>query len=153
MRPERSMKDFTHRLTQLRGIACEEVVAVEYEEPATQAIYSVGTSIRFADGTKLDVQFWRPITRGRPLVSIFDHRQRYGLPAPVDALGMLREGLVGKQVEDVTMDEATGDLHFGFGGDVTLQVFNFTAFEVWEVRFPEGSGELSNYALANTEVK
>jgi hypothetical protein len=46
------------------------------------------------------------------------------------------------------MDEATGDLHFRFGIEVTLHVFNFTGFEIWEVRFPDGTGELSNYALA-----
>jgi hypothetical protein len=103
------MKDFTDRLAHLRGIACSGVLAVEYEEPATDAIYSVGTSMAFADGTKLDAQFWRLIKVGRPLVSIFDHRQRYGLPAPVDAIGMLRDELVGKLVEDATMDEVTGD--------------------------------------------
>ena len=58
------MKDFTDRLAHLRGIACSGVLAVEYEEPATDAIYSVGTSIAFADGTKLDAQFWRLIKGG-----------------------------------------------------------------------------------------
>jgi hypothetical protein len=142
------MKDFARRLAQLRGIACVGVLAVEYEEPAKDAIYSVGTSLAFADGTKLDAQFWRLIKVGRPLVSIFDHRQRYGLPTPVDAIGTLRNELVGKQVEDATMDGVTGDLYFRFGIEVTLQVFNFTAFEIWEVKFPDGTGELSNYALA-----
>jgi hypothetical protein len=141
------MKDFTRRLAQLRGIGCSGVLAVEYEEPPTDAIYSVGTSIGFADGTKLDAQFWRLIMGGRPFVSIFDHRQRYGLPAPVDAIGMLRKELVGKLIEDATMDDVTGDLHFRFHGDVRLQVFNFTAFEIWDVKFPDGTGELSNYAL------
>jgi hypothetical protein len=142
------MKDFHHRLAQLREIACVGVLAVEYEQPPTDAIYSVGTSIAFADGTKLDAQFWRLIKAGRPLVSIFDHRQRYGLPAPVDAIGMLRDKLVGKLVEDATMDEVTGDLHLRFHGDVMFQVFNFTGFEIWEVKFHDGTGELSNYALA-----
>lgn len=70
------MKDFTHRLARLRGIAHEKVLAVEYKQPTTDTIYSVGTSVRFADGTKLDAQFWRLTKAGRPLVSIFDHRQR-----------------------------------------------------------------------------
>jgi hypothetical protein len=142
------MDDFPHRLAQLRGSTCAGVFAVEYEKPAGDAIYSVGTSIALADGTKLDAQFWRLTKMGRPLVSIFDHRQRYGLPAPIDAIGMLRDELVGKLVEDATMDEATGDLYFRFGIDIALQVFNFTAFEIWEVKFPDGTGELSNYALA-----
>ncbi|MBX3217136.1 MAG: hypothetical protein KF850_34210 [Labilithrix sp.] len=141
------MKDFARRLAQLRGIACAGVLAVEYEDSPTDAIYSVGTSIAFADGTKLDAQFWRLIKAGRPLVSIFDHRQRYGLPAPVDAIAMLRDELLDKLIEDATMDEVTGDLHLRFHENVMFQVFNFMAFEIWEVTFPDGTGELSNYAL------
>jgi hypothetical protein len=146
------MKDFNARLAQLRGVACEAVAAVEYEQPATETIDSVGTSIRFADGTKLEAQFWRVAKGGRPLVSIFDHRQQYGLPAPVDALRILRDELIGKQVLEAVMDETSGDLRFRFAGDLILEVFNFTGFEIWELRFPDGTGELSNYALANLAV-
>jgi hypothetical protein len=45
------------------------------------------------------------------------------------------------------MDRTTGDLRFRFEGDVILEVFNFTAFEIWMVIFPDGTMELSNYAL------
>ncbi len=145
------MKTFARRLAHLRGSTCADVVAVEYEKPGAEAIYSVGTSILFGDGTKLDAQFWRLIEPAGPVVSIFDHRQRYGLPTPVDALGRLREELVGKLVEDATMEDATGDLRLRFQGDLTLQVFNLTAFEIWEVRFPDGTGETSNYAIANAD--
>jgi hypothetical protein len=30
---------------------------------------------------------------------------------------------------------------------LVLEVFNFTAFDIWEVTFPDGTGELSNYVL------
>jgi len=141
------MSNFTRRLAQLRESKCEVVHAIEYEERAGDTIYSVGTSIEFTDGTKLDAQFWR-LTKGeRPLVSIFDHRQRYGLPAPIDAFRVMRDELVGKQVSDVVMDRATGDLRFRFKGDVVLEVFNFTAFEIWRLIFPDGTMELSNFAL------
>lgn len=141
-------EELTTRLARLHGIPCESVHVVEYEEPPTQAIYSVGTMMRFADGTTIDAQFWRLIKGGRPLVSIFDHGERYGLPAPVDALGMLRGEIVGMRVVDAMMDETTGDLRFRFEGEVELQIFNFTAFEIWQVTFPDGTAELSNYALA-----
>jgi hypothetical protein len=62
------MSHFTWRLTQLRKSKCEAVHAIEYEERSGVTIYSVGTSIEFTGGTKLDAQFWRP------LASIFDHR-------------------------------------------------------------------------------
>jgi hypothetical protein len=147
------MKDFASRLAQLRGIACAGVSAVEYEEPPTDTIYSVGTSLSLADGTKLDALFWRLTKGGRPLVSIFDHQQRYGLPAPVDAIGMLRDELVGQLIEEATMDQTTGDLHLCFPADVMFQVFNFTAFEIWDMKFPDGTGQLSNYALTTVEGK
>jgi len=143
----RLMSNFTRRLAHLRESKCEAVHAIEYEERAGDTIYLVATSIEFTDGTKLDAQFWR-LTKGeRPLVSIFDHRQRYGLPAPIDAFRVMRDELVGKQVSDVVMDKATGDLRFRFKGDVVLEVFNFTAFEIWKLIFPDGTMELSNFAL------
>jgi hypothetical protein len=142
------MKNFVQGLAQLRGTTCEWVHAEEYEDPGSEPIFSVGTSIQFADGTNLRAQFWRLTKGGRPLLSIFDHRRRYGMPAPVDALRVIHDELAGKQVLDASMDGVTGDLRFRFEGDVALEVFNFTAFEIWEVKFPDGTGELSNYVLA-----
>jgi hypothetical protein len=60
----------------------------------------------------------------------------------------MRDELVGKHVLDAMMDKATGDLRFRFDGDAVLEVFNFTAFEIWAVTFPDGSMELSNHALS-----
>src|SRR5215467_2744371 len=115
---ETVMSNFTGRLAQLRGSKCEAVRAIEHEEPACDTIYSIGTLIEFTDGTKLDAQFWR-LTKGeRALVSIFDHRQRYGLPAPIDAFHVMRDELVSRQVSEAMMDKATGDLRFRFEGDV-----------------------------------
>lgn len=141
------MGNFTPRLTQLRGNKCEAVYAIEYEAPAVDTIYSIGTSIEFTNGTKLNAQFWRLTKGGRPSVSIFDHRQRYGLQAPIDAFRVMRDELVGKQVLDAAMEKATGDLRFRFEDDVVLEVFNFTWFEIWQLIFPDGTMELSNYAL------
>jgi hypothetical protein len=149
MRTRWFMRDFTRRLAQLRGIKCEEVRAVEYQEAPTDELYPIGTSIRFADGTDLEAQFWRLVKGGRPLVSIFDHRQQYGLPAPIDALRILNDELSGKQVSEAAMDPTTGDLNFRFEDEIALQVFNFTGFEIWELRFPDGTGQLSNYVLAD----
>jgi hypothetical protein len=141
------MSDFTRRLAQLRESKCEAVHVVEHEEFAGDTIYSMGTLVEFTDGTKLDAQFWRLTKGGGPLVSIFDHRQRYGLPAPIDAFRVMRDELVGKQVSDAVIDKATGDLRFRFEDDVVFEVFNFTAFEIWKLVFPDGTMELSNFAL------
>jgi hypothetical protein len=142
------MSSFTRALAQLRGTKCEAVHAIEYEKPPAGTIYSVGTSIQFTDGTKLSTQFWRLTKGGCPLVSIFDHQQRYRLPAPIDAFRIMRDELVSKQILEAAMDKTTGDLRFRFDGDLVLEVFNFTAFEIWAVNFPDGTGELSNYALS-----
>ncbi len=56
--------------------------------------------------------------------------------------------LVGNVIASCEMSATTGDLRFRFERDIELEVFNFTAFEIWELVFPDGSGELSNYALA-----
>jgi hypothetical protein len=47
------------------------------------------------------------------------------------------------------MDKTTGDLRFRFEGDVVLEVFNFTAFEIWAVTFPDSTVQLSNCALSD----
>jgi hypothetical protein len=140
---------FTARLAELTGVECEAVDAVEFETRPKDLIYATGTLLRFADRTTVSAQFWRLIKSGRPFVSIFDHRQQYGLPTPIDAIGALRQELVGKPVVDASMNDLTGDLHFGFRGGHVLEVFNFTGFEIWEVTFPDGTGQLSNYALDN----
>jgi hypothetical protein len=140
--------NFSAKLAELVGTTCEAVDAVEYETPPKD-IYSTGTLLRLADRTRVSAQFWRLTKSGKPLVSIFDHRQQYGLPAPIDAIGVLREELIGKPVVDASMNEVTGDLHFGFRGGLVLEVFNFTGFEIWEVVFQDGQGQLSNYALDN----
>jgi hypothetical protein len=142
------MKDFRTRLAQLRGINCEGVHFEHETTPETETNYWVRTSIQFSDKTQLRAQFWRLIKAGRPLVSIFDHRQQYGLPAPIDALQVANDELRGKELLEAAMDRTTGDLHFRFDGQLTLEVFNFTRYEIWELAFPDGTGELSNYALA-----
>jgi hypothetical protein len=143
------MGSFETTLAQLRGTNCVAVDAVEFEEVPKDTVYAVGTSIRFGDGTKLDAQFWRLTKVGKPWVSIFDHRQKYGGPEPIDAIRVLKEELVGKPVVEATMSKKSGDLLFEFGSDLTLEVFNFTGYEIWQMTFPDGTGELSNYALSS----
>ncbi|MGW0635920.1 hypothetical protein [Nocardia salmonicida] len=143
------MTYFSDRLAHWRGVRCAQVRAVEYETPPTELIFSVGTAIEFSDGTRLSAQFWRLTKEGRPEVSIFDHRRQYGLPAPIDAVSILRGELVGKTLLAAEMDRTVADLRFVFAGELTLEVFNFTGFEIWELTFPDGTGELSNYALGD----
>ncbi len=68
------------------------------------------------------------------------------MPAPIDAVATLRETLQDKLVTSASLDHKTGDLLFEFAGNITLQVFNFTGYEIWHFSFPDGTGEYSNYA-------
>ena len=67
------------------------------------------------------------------------------MPAPIDAVSTLHETLQDKLVTRAFLDDKTGDLLFEFAGNITLQVFNFTSYEIWHIHFPNGTGEYSNY--------
>lgn len=53
---------------------------------------------------------------------------------------MLQDKLVTNAVH-----HTTGDLLFEFAENITLQVLNFTSYEIREIHFPNGTGEYSNY--------
>jgi hypothetical protein len=100
----------------------------------------------FADGSKLRATYWRVIKDGKAGISSFDHQQQYGLPAPIDAIKELQEELQNKTVTDAHLDKETGDLLFHFAGSVKFHVFNFTGYEIWDITFPDGTVEYSNYS-------
>jgi hypothetical protein len=142
---------FSNRLGLLQGCRCQEIESVEVETVPTERIYAVGTVLRIDDGTVVRAQFWRLIGSGKPRVSIFDHGMQYGLPSPVDAIAILRESVRGRRILSATMSASTGDLLLTFEDGWEMEIFNFTAFEIWHVEFPDGTGEYSNYALRDGE--
>jgi hypothetical protein len=99
----------------------------------------------FVDGSKIHMEYWRLIIDGKAGLSSFDHLQQYGLPAPIDAIKQLQLELENKTVIEVRLEKETGDLLFQFTGNTKLQIFNFTGYETWDVSFPDGTGEYSNY--------
>ena len=105
-------------------------------------------SIRFdfSNGAWLRTDYWRVIKDGRAAYSSFDHQQQYGLPSPFNAIDELCKDIDAKQISNAQWDKETGDLVFQCGVDLKLQVLNLTGYEVWEIRFPDGTGEYSNYA-------
>ena len=103
--------------------------------------------VQFADGTVLKATYWRVTQNGKAQFSSFDHRQKYGLPAPVDAKTQLINLLHGKICLSAHVDKETADLVLIFADFTKLQIFNFTGYEIWEILFPNGTGEYSNYAL------
>lgn len=102
--------------------------------------------ILFADGTRLEAEFWRLIENGAATFSSFDHQQKYGLPEIIDAVEELRNRLSGKTLTSALHDLETGDLIFEFTAATRLQVLNVTGYEIWQLTFPSGAVEYSNYA-------
>jgi hypothetical protein len=112
-----------------------------YPEPGHASL-----ALLFANGTKLQAEYWRLIDDGKARISSFDHQQQYGLPVPIDAIREVQQLIQNRLVADARLDSETGDLVFNFSGNIKLQILNFTGYEVWEIDFPNGAVEYSNYA-------
>jgi hypothetical protein len=101
-------------------------------------------NIAFSDGTKLRADYWRLSKNGKALLSSFDHKQAYGLPAPMDAISCLKDELQNATVVEAWHDPETGDLLFVFSNGAKLQVLNLNGYEIWQISFPDGTKEYSN---------
>ena len=134
------MKNIEESLFNLRNGAVSVSAMDAYAESGMASL-----QLSFADGSKLRANYWRIIKDEKAGTSSFDHQQQYGLPAPIDAIKKLQEELQNKTVIDAHLDKETGDLVFHFTDGVKFQVFNFTGYEIWELTFPDGTGEYSNY--------
>jgi len=134
-----ALKDFEASLLAFIDTTVEVSGSGVFPEPAS-------AQLLFSDSSRLRADSWRIILGGKAGVSSFVHNQKYGLPAPIDAILHLKQQLKGKRVTGARLDERNGDLLFRFEDDIELEVFNFTAYEVWEIQFPNGTGEYSNYA-------
>jgi hypothetical protein len=62
---------------------------------------------------------------------------------------VLRTALDNCRCVAARLDRSTGDLLFDFDANANLQVFNFyMGYEIWDIMFPDGTGEYSNYILS-----
>jgi len=134
------MKNFEKWLFNLKNGSVRVSAMNAYPEAAKASV-----QLLFADGSKLRADYWRVIKDGKAGISSFDHQQQYGSLAPLDAIKELQKELQDKTVTEAQLDKETGDLLFHFPENVEFQVFNFTSYEVWDIRFPDGTGEYSNY--------
>ncbi len=132
---------FVQKLEKLKSVGLEVAADDTPDAEGTAAI-----RIKFSDGTRLQAFYWRLVQDGRVELTSFDHQKRYGLPAPIDAKKQVSNRLTGKICRNVHFDGDTGDLTLVLGETSKLQVFNFTGYEIWTLRFPDGTEEYSNYA-------
>ncbi len=134
------VQGFEDSLASLKGAKVRISNPEWYPEPGTAPV-----ELYFSDGSRLRTNYWRIIFDGKISTSSFDHQQKYGLPAPIDAFAQIAEALDGRAVREAKLDTRTGDLVFSFEPNLELQMFNFTGYEDWEMHFPNGTGEYSNY--------
>ena len=120
-------------------------VEVSYLEPSLW-FFSFGDSL----GVSVECP-WRLIHQGGIAVSGDDHRQQFGLPAPIDAAVRATSLLTGALVRRVEVRDGTADLYFDFDGDWRLEIIPFSSgYESWKVSAPlgksivaQGGGQLS----------
>ncbi len=125
---------FENRLSELAGLSIESI------EPEDDSCW-----ITLSDGARIYAGYWRLICLKEDNFSSFDHQQKYGLAAPIDAVGNLISSIGKQKILMAKTDRETGDLELAFENRAKLQIFNFTGNEAWEVEFPDGISQLSNY--------
>lgn len=133
------MRTLAERVAALGGATVQVSLDETYPPEHGQAL------LEFSDGSRLSAAYWRLIENGQAKVSCFDHLQQYGLPERIDAIHVLRAALANRTRQKMTLDTGTGDLSLIFDDGVQVQVFRFTFYEVWEMTFPDGSAEYSNF--------
>ena len=119
---------FEQNLAKLRNVSVAMAADNIPDEEGTAAVV-----VKFSDGTVLKASYWRLIHDGRALLSSYDHQKKYGLPAAMDAKQEMSNRLEGKLCRNVHFDRETADLTLVFDEGTKLQVFNFTAYEIWEI--------------------
>jgi hypothetical protein len=139
-------RTFDKRLARLQGVTVRVVAGSAPDEGGTASI-----AFEFPDGALLNASYWRFIQGGVARLSSFDHQQKYGLSTPIDAKTRIITFLDGKLCREVIFDRETGDLILIFDECTKLQVLNFTGYEIWAIRFPDGAAEYSNHALLSSD--
>lgn len=108
-------------------------VEISFSEPATWLVV-------FGDSLRISVECpWRLIHEDGIAVSSDDHRQQFGLPAPIDAAESATSLLAGLAVQRVDLREGTADLFIHFERDWHLEIIPFSSgYESWQVSTPSG---------------
>jgi hypothetical protein len=131
---------FENSLALLKGTKVRISNPESFPEPGIAPV-----ELRFSDGSRMRANYWRIIRDNKAHTSSFDHQQKYGLPAPIDAFVRIAELLNGTCLREAKWDARKGDVILSFEPSVDLQVFNFTGYEDREIHFSSGVAEYSPY--------
>lgn len=82
---------------------------------------------------------WRILKQGRTTLSSEDHRQQYGLPAPIDAATEATKLLSTVVVEAAQLRTGTSDILIDFSGSLRLEIIPISSgYEGWQMVDPFG---------------
>jgi Family of unknown function (DUF6188) len=120
--------------TQMPRLLARSLRSVRHDEATGEWIFD------FGDGYFLRVASpWRLVKGGAIAVGREDHRQKFGLPEPVDAASAVCDLLKNHVIVDAVAAEGSADLSLDFGAGIRLEVFNNSSgFEGWILDAPDG---------------
>jgi hypothetical protein len=83
---------------------------------------------------------WRIIEHERVILTSQDHGQKFGLPAPVDAVAKCTDLFSKRRVAAVHLRDATADLAIKFTDDLRLEIIpDSSGYESWQLTDPSGT--------------
>lgn len=83
---------------------------------------------------------WRILSQGRTTLSSDDHRQQYGLPAPIDAAAEATKLLSALVVDAAQLRVGTSDISIDFSGNLRLEIIPISSgYEGWQMMDPFGT--------------
>lgn len=83
---------------------------------------------------------WRLVVAGSIKLTSQDHRQRFGLPAPVDAEKQLGSLLRDRKVSSAEIRGDTGDIILQFESGERFEILPLSSgYENWHITTPEGN--------------
>jgi Family of unknown function (DUF6188) len=108
-------------------------VKVSFSEPSTWC-FTLGDSRSIL----VDCP-WRLLHQGSIRISGEDHRQQFGLPAPLDAAEVATSFLARAVIRSVEVRNGTADLLIDFDDGWRLEIIPFSSgYESWQVCAPTG---------------
>lgn len=102
--------------------------------------------IGLSSGAQIETSYWRVLPKIGMRVSNFDHQQKYGLHEAINAADKVKDLILNQKIRSIEFIARSGDIEVNFENDSILEIFNFSGYEVWEIRFDDGSSIYSNYA-------
>lgn len=122
-------------LTVMKGLKLSEVVKTEFDE----------LELYFSNDFSIFSCYWRFFGGDGSRFSSFDHNQKYGLLAPYDSYLNLQKNIQKSEVVSIEINERTKDVEIKFNNNCQLDLINVTANEIWQINWPDGRLETSNY--------